>query len=418
MLSEYFPRAHSRYTSLPVVGTLVEGFHAWLLASGYRRGPRKQQLAALQRLDGVLRRRGRHRWRDVTARDLEAYWRQARRRDPTDAATVRNLQRFATEQTLLPATPPAPISQTEGLTRAYATMLRDLRGLAPATIHPHVVTARALLDHLGYEAHPARLRSTSAGDVEAFVRRTGTRVGRPTLQHTVAQLRSFLRFLGTRGAVRVGLDEQIDTPRVYRQEQLPRSLPWATVQAFLRSIDRGTPLGLRDYTMFALIATYGLRAGEVVGLTLDAIDWRRSVVHVPARKTGTPRLLPLTDAVGAILVRYLRHGRPRSPHRQVFLRGRAPAGVLKPTAVTEAFQKWVRRSGLPIPFQGAHCLRHAYAVHLLDRGISLKAIGDLLGHRSAESTAVYLRLATDDLRGVALSVPRGPGTPHDAEGRR
>jgi integrase/recombinase XerD len=105
-------------------------------------------------------------------------------------------------------------------------------------------------------------------------------------------------------------------------------------------------------------------------------------------------------------VRYLRHGRPSSPWREVFLRVRAPAGILKPTAVGEAFQKWVRRSGLPIPFHGPHCLRHSYAVHLLRQGVALKTLGDLLGHRLAESTCVYLRLATDDLRGVALAVPR------------
>ena len=85
---------------------------------------------------------------------------------------------------------------------------------------------------------------------------------------------------------------------------------------------------------------------------------------------------------------------------------RVTAGVLNPTAVGEAFQKWVRHSGLPIAFQGPHCLRHSYAVHLLRRGVSLKTIGDLLGHRTAESTVVYLRLATDDLRRVALPLPR------------
>jgi site-specific recombinase XerD len=80
--------------------------------------------------------------------------------------------------------------------------------------------------------------------------------------------------------------------------------------------------------------------------------------------------------------------------------------------VGEAFQKWVRRSGLPIPFHGPHCLRHSYALHLLRQGLSLKTLGDLLGHRLAESTCVYLRLDTDDLRDVALAVPRpaGPGS--------
>jgi site-specific recombinase XerD len=80
-------------------------------------------------------------------------------------------------------------------------------------------------------------------------------------------------------------------------------------------------------------------------------------------------------------------------------------GVLKPTAISEAFQAWSKRSGLDIPFQGPHCLRHSYAVYLLRAGLSLKMIGDLLGHRTLESTAVYIRLAVEDLRGVALDLP-------------
>ena len=210
-----------------------------------------------------------------------------------------------------------------------------------------------------------------------------------------------------RGEVPVGLDSQIDTPRVYRGERLPRSLPWATVQAFLASIDRSAPIGKRDYAMFQLIANYGLRASEVVGLKLDDIRWRSGCLVVYSRKSAAPLSLPLTDAVGDSLVSYLRQGRPQQCYREVFLRHRAPAGILKPTAVTEAFQAWSRRSGLTIPFKGCHCLRHSYATHLLRQGTSLKTIGDLLGHRSTESTCVYLRLAVEDLRGVALDLPAG-----------
>jgi integrase/recombinase XerD len=174
-------------------------------------------------------------------------------------------------------------------------------------------------------------------------------------------------------------------------------------------IDRRTRQGLRDYTMLFLIATYGLRACEVVALTLDAIDWRHRRLHVPSCKTSTPLTLPLTDAARVVLLQYLRRGRPSSPLRELFLRERAPAGALERTAVGDVFQKWVRRSGLPIPFQGPHCLRHSYAVALLRRGVGLKTLGDLLGHRTAESTCAYLRLATDDLREVALAIPRSAG---------
>ncbi|MDP2625382.1 MAG: tyrosine-type recombinase/integrase [Candidatus Rokubacteria bacterium] len=327
---------------------------------------------------------------------------------------MRGLLRFAQERWLLPPTPVA-ITRVTALAHIYEAALQDLRGLAPGTIRQHGTTAAQFLAHLDYQVAPERLAGVTASDVEAFVRETGKRLSRASLQHTVAQLRGFLRFLASHRRVAPDLDRQIDTPRVYRQEHLPRSLPWPTVRRLLQSIDRRTRQGLRDYTMLFLIASYGLRACEVVALTLDAVDWRGRRLHVPQRKTGTPLVLPLTDAVGTVLLRYLRRARPASPHRQLFLRERAPAGVLKPTAVTEVFQKWVRRSGLPIPFQGPHCLRHSYAVALLRRGVGLKTLGDLLGHRTADSTCAYLRLATDDLREVALAVPRSAGS---TRGRR
>ena len=406
MLSDHFPRAYRRYMSLPLLGSLADAFHTWLLACGFRQAARERHLEGLGRIDRGLRRRGCRQWSEVTGHDLEVCWRQARRRNRHAPATVRWLQQFAEQTARLMPPASTPPSRIDTLTRAYAAMLGDLRGLAPKTIDAHATTAAALLEYLAHETVPSRLARVTASDIEGFVRRAGGRLCRASLQHTVARLRSFLRFLAGRGAIRPGLDQQIDTPRMYRLEQLPRSLPWGTVRALLRSIDQTTPHGRRDYTMFFLIATYGLRASEIVALTLDAIDWRHRLLHVPQQKTGTPLLLPLTDPAGTVLVRYLRRSRPPSPHRELFLRARAPAGVLQPAAVGAAFQKWVRRSGLPIAFQGPHCLRHSYAVHLLRRGVPLKTIGDLLGHRTAESTSVYLRLATDDLRKVALPLPR------------
>jgi site-specific recombinase XerD len=105
------------------------------------------------------------------------------------------------------------------------------------------------------------------------------------------------------------------------------------------------------------------------------------------------------------LVKHLKRNTPPPPYRRIFLRMRAPMGLLKPTAITETFQSMVRRSGLTVPFQGPHCLRHSFAVYLLKNGTPLKTIGDILGHRTAESTSMYLRLATGDLREVSLAVP-------------
>lgn len=405
MLRTLFPKSYDRFASLPLLGSIAPGFADWLLERGYRRWTRRHQLQSLVRIDRYLRRRGFRCVAEVSRRDLDACWTAFHRRASHRASTVRALRHYLEGRDLLRPTPPDPPSRTGAQLDAYASYLRDVRGIESSTIHQHVFTAAQFLDDLGYETAPARLAEVTATDVERFVRSAGETLSRATLQHVVARVRGLLRFLATVGAIRPGLDTQIDTPRLYRFEQLPRALSWPTVQGFLRSIDRTTPLGLRDYTMFFLIATYGLRVSEVVALTLDDIDWRTGSIRIPQRKTGTPLVLPLTDAAGNVLLHYLRRGRPALSYRELFLRARAPVGVLQRTAVTDAFQAWSRRSGLKIPYHGPHCLRHSYAVELLRRGTSLKSIGDLLGHRTAESTCVYLRLAVEDLRDVALPLP-------------
>jgi len=403
MLKELFPRAHTRHASASLLGSSIEGFASWMHAQSYPRVTIRRHIRAIGHVDRALQSRGRRSLREVTREELRTYAREQARADPQVAATARAIERYLDDRGVLPRTPPPPpIATPLGDYRDY---LDDVRGLARSTIACHVTTLAEFLQWLDYASQPARLATLSVSDLEGFISAIGKRLSRATLQHAVAHLRAFLRFLAARGAGPVGLETQIDTPRVYRLEQLPRALPWPTVQAFLRAIDRTTARGRRDYAMFLLVATYGLRASEIVALTLDDIEWRAGRLRVVQGKTDTRLLLPLMDEVGAALLDYLRHGRPALAYRELFLRVRPPAGILKPTALCEAFQACARRSGLAIPFHGPHCLRHSYAVHLLRQGTALKTIGDVLGHRSTEATSAYLRLAVEDLRDVALDLP-------------
>jgi len=221
-----------------------------------------------------------------------------------------------------------------------------------------------------------------------------------------SHLRNLFRFLFWSGKTKRDLAASI--PRVAQppRSTLPRYLKPEEVEKLLDAVWSADPTGRRNYAMLMILARLGLRAPEAIAIRLDDIDWRAATVSVVARKNGQPITLPLTNAVGAAIVTYLRRVRPDSKLRTLFLKGRAPSGALTSAAVSMAFDVWARRSGLVIPVRGTHCLRHSYAITLLRRGISLKVIGDLLGHRSSESTCVYLRLATDDLRGVALELPR------------
>jgi site-specific recombinase XerD len=408
MLVELFPQVHQRYTSLPVLGTTMEDFARFLLERGYPVGPIRRHIRTARKVDAGLRRRGARSFAEVTRARLRACGPPPGRSQDDEhvASTTRVLEAHLDRMGLFAADPPVA-SPTAVMLSDYRQHLAQVHGMATSTIHQHVVTASAFLAHACGGQELERLSALTAARIEDFVKQSGQRLGRESLQHTVGQLRSFLRFLALRGEAPCGLDSQIDMPRVYGGERLPRSLPWETVTRLLASIDRSTALGRRDHAMFLLFATYGLRTSDIVQLKLEDIDWRAGRLRVHQLKTATPLELPLTDEVATSLVKYLRHGRPALSHREIFVRHCAPAGVLKRAGVSSAFRAWSARSGLGIPFQGPHCLRHSFAVRLLRKGVSLKAIGDVLGHRTMASTTVYLRLAVEDLRGVALDLPDG-----------
>jgi site-specific recombinase XerD len=321
------------------------------------------------------------------------------------------LERYLAANGLIADDQPATgASAASELANEYANYLREVRGFAASTVANHRYTVQCFLQHL--EGAEIALKKIRVAHIESYIIQAGKRLSRSSLQHDISALRSFLRFEAIEDRVPSGLASQIDTPRLYQFEKLPRALPWETVRTLLRSIDRTSAMGLRDYAMFLLIATYGLRVSEVVAITLDDIRWRQGSLRIRQSKTSSALELPLTNEVSTALVKHLKRTPPPAPYRRIFLRMRAPIGVLKRTVIRGVFLRSVRNSGVRIPFQGAHCLRHSLAVHLLKSGTSLKTIGGVLGHRSAVSTSTYLRLATEDLRGVSLPVP---GRKHDGK---
>lgn len=416
MLNALFPKAHTRYSSLPILGSITDDFTDWLQAQGYCRGTARLYVRTLPDLDHVFQQQGWVEFHDLTCQALRSC-RPAHSQDNRNlAAAVHALERYLAERALLSQPPLTSPSRRDQQLADYRTFLEEVRGLAPSTVRAHLRTVSRLLDQIRFDESSTALQELTAHDIEVFLKRLGDQHSRASLQHTIAHIRGFLRFGTLIGGLCPGLDWHVDTPRVFRLEQLPRAWPWDGVCTFLDAIDRTTSMGVRDYAIFLLIATYGLRACDILALTLDDFRWRQGELRVTQRKTGHPLVLPLTDAAGAAVLHYLREGRPPIASRQLFLRVRAPLGPLKSTAINDAFEACYKRSGLTLPTTGVHGLRHSYALHLLRQGTSLKTIGDLLGHRSAESTCVYLRLDVEDLRQVALELPSPPPVPHAQEG--
>lgn len=417
MLNELFPKAHTRYSSLPILGSIADDFTNWLQAHGYRRGTTRLYVRRLPELDDVFQQHGWAELDHLTRQDLRSC-RPANSQDNRNlAAVIHALERYLEERALLSQpTLPSPSRKDQQLAD-YRTFLEEVRGLALSTVRAHLRTVSRLLDQLRFDESPAALEALTAHDIDLFLTSLGDQHSRASLQHEVAHIRGFLRFGTLTGGLRPDMDWHVDTPRVFRLEKLPRAWPWEGVCTFLDTIDCTTSMGRRNYAIFFLIATYGLRACDILALTLDDFRWRQGELRVVQRKTGYPLVLPLTDAAGEAVLHYLQDGRPPSSLRQLFLRVRAPMGPLKSTAINDAFEACYQRSGLTLPSTGVHCLRHSYALHLLRQGTSLKTIGDVLGHRSAESTCVYLRLDVEDLRQVALELPSA-AAPHAQEGHR
>lgn len=316
-------------------------------------------------------------------------------------ATRRAFHRFLLEREAITAT--ARPGRFSELLSAYRRHLTDLRGLAPSTTDQHLSTVMEFLSQS--VSARSRLEDLSAEVVERFVVSTGRRIRRQTSQHTVARLRAFLRYCHDHHITVRRLDA-IDTPRTYRDELPPRAIDWDLVKRLLNSIDLDSRAGRRDLAILHLMAHYGLRPSEIASLTIDAIDWRARTLRVEQRKTRSALLLPLTDRTVSLLRGYLRRGRPHTTHSGLFLRTRTPAGPITHYTVGDVFKKRARESGLALAGHSAYGLRHGFAMRLLNRGVGVKAIGDLLGHRTLESTCVYLRLQTDALREVALPIPR------------
>jgi integrase/recombinase XerD len=405
MIKELFPRGHQLYLLLPLLGSMLNKFAKFLNKLGYSHRMICYRMWAIPAIDHSLRQFGCYSIKNITKKKLLACSpARGHAKDNANAsATVKLLEKFFYEEKIFHA---AKLSLIEQKIFEYSSYLKHTRGLAQSTIKIHCLTISQFLFFLKKQHKFPKLEKLTSTDIEKFLCETGNRVGRGFLQHIVAHLRSFLRFITFfNDKIQPGLGDQIDTPRTYREEKLPRSVPWNIVQKLLQSVDRTKAIGKRDYAILLLITTYGLRASEVISLKLDDIDWRANLLKIFQRKTKNLTEFPLTTTVGKAIIDYLKNGRPNVRFREIFISHKSPNNVFKAPSINNIFRHWIGDNSSSIPIKNAHSLRHSYAIYLLRQGTSLKTIGDILGHKSFESTCVYLRLNLEDLREVPLSFP-------------
>jgi integrase/recombinase XerD len=308
--------------------------------------------------------------------------------------------------------PEPPVNECERFQRevldGYGRWLVDVHGLSKETLRKNGDAARVFLQWLGDRANRDSLRQLGISEIDQYLSWRMPGLRRAT-RHGVSQcLRSFLRYLHAEKFIAKDLSTAVSGPIMYKFEDIPRAFTEQQVKALLDTTRRDkTATGLRDYAILMLLSTYGLRAGEVVRLRIDDIDWRADRLRVRQSKSGVESFLPLLPQVGEALLNYLRRGRPQTEIREVFLRVRAPHGAFPwGGSLHTIIQRRLKQAGIQVKGRhGAHAFRFARAGSLLQADVPLKSIGDLLGHRSAESTEIYLRLDTEDLRAISIELP-------------
>jgi site-specific recombinase XerD len=291
------------------------------------------------------------------------------------------------------------------ITSEFRVYLEE-RGRFPSTVKNYAPFIDQFLSER-FQNRAPNLAMLRAPDVTGYVTRHARQLSPVRAGLMVTALRSFFRYLRHRGAITTDLAGCVPTVPNRSLSTLPRFLPAATVERILKRCDQKTSVGRRNHAILLLLARLGVRAGEVVGLSLDDIDWDSGQIIIRG-KGGKSVPLPLPSDVGAALAAYLRNDRPPSASRRVFLRHRAPlTGFSNPSTLSSIVRRALKHAGIESAHTGAHVLRHSLATSLLRQGGSLDEIGDLLRHQSPNTTAIYAKVDVAALHSLAVAWPGG-----------
>ena len=325
-------------------------------------------------------------------------------RSAARSTLARLLQQLRQAKVISPPPPPPGPGPLDRIMDDYEWFLDHERGLAPRSIETYLPAARGFLSWR-FGPGTIKLEQLCPRDVTDFIVQGTARHSRRFVQGKTAILRSFLGFLLQKGRISINLAAVVPRVTGARLSALPRFLEAAEVEKVLKACDRRRKTGKRDYAILLLLARLGLRASEVVCLTLDDVDWRAGQLQIRGKGNRLDRL-PLPQDVGQALADYLRKGRPLSSSRRVFVQGTAPhTGFAAHGSIYGVVRAALARAQLHPPHRGPHLFRHSLATRMLRSGASLTQIGQVLRHQQIETTEIYAKIDLNALKSLAQPWP-------------
>lgn len=390
----------------------VDPLSGKLQQAGYSRVSGREILSLVGKFNTYARLKGVERATDVDDALIGQFLKEelaeegVYRRAPT---LLRHLMDHLRQEGVIPTASEPPLDEDGKLLHRYVVHLRDVGGLSLSTCNNYHGEARRLLRWFR-ERHGNRpLPRLSGPDVLAYITEMSetcpSTKGRGGL---CTATRSILRYLRWAEIVKTDLSRVVPTVPRPRLATVPHHLPWEKVRALIDSVDATTPDGMRDKAVLLLLAGIGLRNSEIRALEVGDIAWNTGELRVSLTKSRRERVLPLPHEVGAALAEYLLHGRPPVDIPQIFVRHRAPIRPYKASAgISKIVGKHLLRTGIAAPSRGTHLLRHSLATRMVNVGVPIKTIADVLGHTSINTTAIYTKVDVNTLTTVALPFPGG-----------
>jgi site-specific recombinase XerD len=299
-----------------------------------------------------------------------------------------------------PEAPLVPKDTRQREEEAFRHYLAEERGLSSSTLVNYLPFIHNFLAER-FDQGPIRFARLCAEDITGHVRRQAATLGEGRKKLLVTALRSFLRYLRHRGVITTNLAACVPAVASWNLSNLPKFIAPEQIQKVLDRCHRSTPQGRRNYAILLLLARLGLRAGEIVKLTLDDLHWDTGELTIQG-KGGRVAQMPMPQDVGRAIAAYLKKDRPVCSTRRVFIRMKAPLqGFADSAAITTIVERALRRAKVAAPRRGAHLFRHSLATSMLRHGGSLRDIGHLLRHQRLETTAIYAKVDLSALRTLA-----------------
>lgn len=420
MLERYFRGVNAlwRYRSGPLGGH-TDALAARFYERGYSPHTARNLLRAVAHLSHYLLWRGIGRVEQVRPEHITAFFKEhlphcACERPNSGAfkqtpSAVQHLIEYLREKGLVQGFESAepPPDSVAGMMLRYDTYLEKIRGMSKCSRQHHRGIIKRFLDARHNQLGALKLEAMTSGEVLDYARQALATPYSPSEKKSrLYCLRTFMRFLCWERIQSRDLSRAVPSVVFWKLADVPRHLPFEKVRLLLATPNPATSIGKRDRAVLMLLALLGLRAGEVAALKLDHVHWREGRLTVPKAKVCRQRSLPLPPEAAQVLSDYLQQGRPKTPDRALFLRHRAPVRPLSGHAIGTIVRTHILKAGIKeATKKGSHVLRHSLATCLINEGVPLKQISDILGHANIQTTCIYTKVDVRHLSEVARPFP-------------